>query len=468
MEQARISGRQGHHGTQESRGARGAGKAAGNQDTAAAQGADTTGFSFLLASLGDGGLPTDTADAATWQADAQDPAALAALQSGLPYAVSVQPGGAGVADGGRWPGTAGAGAQSALNTQAAAGGLAGLAGAGGMAGQNGLSGMAFGAEKAGVESLVGQTALLDGAAEAAGVNGTGLGGSAAPWRGGVAGRFQSTLAAAGADASAGATLGSALRSSAKDDKKASTADLGGATSLAAAAATATPSLERKEFLAAAGASPAGGRGGLDDSLAIAASPLSGVGDLAAAGGDARASARGGESSGQGAGASQAPAGVGESGHKVQGGDAAFSLDAAAVDPAQAAMEDQLAEQVAFWVNQKTQNAELTLDRDGQPVEVVVSLTGNEAHVTFRSDQAHTREMLDHSVAQLRDLLQAEGLQLSGMTVGTSGGQDGGRGGESAQGDGRPGARQATVQAAAPAGAATRAQQVTDRSVDIFV
>lgn len=48
-------------------------------------------------------------------------------------------------------------------------------------------------------------------------------------------------------------------------------------------------------------------------------------------------------------------------------------------------EDRVAEQVAYWVNQKTQNAELTLQRDGHPVEVSVSLSGNEAHVSFRGD-----------------------------------------------------------------------------------
>lgn len=73
--------------------------------------------------------------------------------------------------------------------------------------------------------------------------------------------------------------------------------------------------------------------------------------------------------------------------------------AGVADPSQIPMEDQIAEQVAYWVHQKTQNAELTIDRDGQPVEVSVSLTGNEAHVAFRSDQSQTRDMLDTSVAQ---------------------------------------------------------------------
>lgn len=89
----------------------------------------------------------------------------------------------------------------------------------------------------------------------------------------------------------------------------------------------------------------------------------------------------------------------------------------AATPLQSGFADQLTEQVAYWVNQKTQNAEFTLDRDGQPVGVSVSLNGLEAHITFRSDQAQTRDMLDASTAQLRDLMQQQGLSLAGVSVG---------------------------------------------------
>ncbi|CAN7441731.1 flagellar hook-length control protein FliK [Acidovorax sp. LjRoot38] len=147
-----------------------------------------------------------------------------------------------------------------------------------------------------------------------------------------------------------------------------------------------------------------------------------------------------------------------------------SLDGATVfaDPAQAGVEEQVAEQVAYWVNQKTQNAELTLNRDGQPVEVSVSLSGNEAHVTFRSDQSQTRELLDRSMAQLSELLRSEGLVLSGMSVGTSAGQRDDAGGAERQGQ-RDGARQAKVVAAAPTGTASLLRGgAPDRAVDVFV
>lgn len=135
-----------------------------------------------------------------------------------------------------------------------------------------------------------------------------------------------------------------------------------------------------------------------------------------------------------------------------------------------AAEEQVAEQVAYWVNQKTQNAEMTLHKDGQPVEVSVSLSGNEAHVSFRSDQQETRALLDQSMAQLSELLRSEGLVLSGMSVGTSGQGDSGSKGDPGASSGRNGARQAQVVSKAPAGTASLVRGVgaPDRTVDIFV
>jgi flagellar hook-length control protein FliK len=145
------------------------------------------------------------------------------------------------------------------------------------------------------------------------------------------------------------------------------------------------------------------------------------------------------------------------------------LDSATVfaDPAALPAEEQVADQVAYWIHQKTQNAELTLHRDGQPVEVSVSLSGNEAHVSFRSDQAHTRELLDGSMAQLSELLNGEGLVLSGMSVGTSASH--GRGTAEQQHQ-RDGARRTQVLSSDPAAAAPllRRGSAPERVLDIFV
>ena len=74
------------------------------------------------------------------------------------------------------------------------------------------------------------------------------------------------------------------------------------------------------------------------------------------------------------------------------------------------------EDMRFWLQGKQQRAEVVMDKDGQPVRVQVALRGNAAHVTFHADQAQTREMLDASVAQLKDMLQQQGLELAGVSV----------------------------------------------------
>ncbi len=140
---------------------------------------------------------------------------------------------------------------------------------------------------------------------------------------------------------------------------------------------------------------------------------------------------------------------------------------AVADPAMVGAEDAVAEQVAYWVHQNIQNARMTVKHDGQPVEVSVSLTGNEAHVAFGSDEVQTRELLDGSVAQLRDMLRQEGLVLSGVTVGESGRRQGDEGASSGNPKNAPRQAQVVVPAVdvQPAG---RARVQGDRAVDIFV
>lgn len=66
-----------------------------------------------------------------------------------------------------------------------------------------------------------------------------------------------------------------------------------------------------------------------------------------------------------------------------------------------------------------QTAELTVDAFGAPVDVTISLNGSQAEVTFQSDQADTRALLGGAVSDLQNLLQQEGLMLSGVSVGGS-------------------------------------------------
>lgn len=140
---------------------------------------------------------------------------------------------------------------------------------------------------------------------------------------------------------------------------------------------------------------------------------------------------------------------------------------AALAVADEQLSEQLADQVSYWVQHNTQNAEVTLDRDGLPVEVRVALTGEQAHVSLRSDQAEARQLLNSGREQLQDMLQRQGLQLAGMTVGAGAGDGAAR--QDGRGDGRQGAQRAGVRAVtAETAGMHRAGGVGERSVDIFV
>jgi len=93
-----------------------------------------------------------------------------------------------------------------------------------------------------------------------------------------------------------------------------------------------------------------------------------------------------------------------------------------VAPTVAVVADtQVAETVSYWVTHGVQSAELTLDGFGnEPVEVRISLNGDQAQIDFWSNQADVRQVLEDASAQLKEMLSSEGLQLTGMSVGTSG------------------------------------------------
>ena len=142
---------------------------------------------------------------------------------------------------------------------------------------------------------------------------------------------------------------------------------------------------------------------------------------------------------------------------------------AALDPPAAGAEDAVTEQASYWVSENLQNAELTVTHEGMPVEVSVSLSGKEAHVAFRSDESQTRELLDASQDQLRDMLGNEGLVLSGVSVGESGARNASGEGAAAQrgrAAGRVGVQVPVAEGASEA--RSRPNVLTDRAVDVFV
>jgi flagellar hook-length control protein FliK len=139
-----------------------------------------------------------------------------------------------------------------------------------------------------------------------------------------------------------------------------------------------------------------------------------------------------------------------------------------------APEMQVAEQVTYWVSQNVQNAELTLDGLGQsPVEVSISVQGKEAQINFRTDEAATRGVLEAASAHLKDLLQREGMVLSGVSVGTSGGRDASGDSSGAARRARHAARQGAIAPLQVGGVTApetgrRVAAGAGRSVDLFV
>ena len=146
-----------------------------------------------------------------------------------------------------------------------------------------------------------------------------------------------------------------------------------------------------------------------------------------------------------------------------------SVDAPAPAPSAGAEAQPLAEQLRYWISQGVSSAEWTMAGDADPVQVSLSMQGNEASIAFRSEQAGTRELLAGAVDQLRDLLQREGVVLSGVSVGAHGsGAQGQQAGQEAAARAavlrRPAG--ASVQAAAPVSAP--AARSTAGGIDLFV
>jgi flagellar hook-length control protein FliK len=132
---------------------------------------------------------------------------------------------------------------------------------------------------------------------------------------------------------------------------------------------------------------------------------------------------------------------------------------------------QVAEQVTYWVGQGVQNAEIEVRGIVEsPIQISIDLQGVEAHVAFHAEQPETRMVLQEAVPQLRESLEREGLVLSGVSVGSSGGEDRSQRQAKGQDEGRRvgQVRAATTVAAATPAARPRMGGSSGRSVDLFV
>lgn len=450
METVRTSSppQHGTSATQGARATRGSAKAAG-ADSAGAQ-SPQDAFAALLAALGgddgllaqEGGLPLadDEGTGADASGLAQDPAGLWGPSPQQPWNAAAVAQAAAQAAGGN-----GGAGQGAAPLQAAA------------AAWNAVA--ALGAQAP--DSLVAQTASIDKAADLTQAvdNPPGLAGSG-PGKGATA-RWMGWNAAAAASGTAGAQAAPA-HATVVPDKKAGV-DLLAAAAPVGPATVAQPGTERRDMLPGAGMERLAAMPG-DPAAALVA----GLQDAASASSEGRQSSAREGGAGEG-GAQPAHASVGGAEQVFEPGALMPDGSGVAADATQQAADEQMAEQVAFWINQNNQSAEMTLDRDGQPVQVRVSVSGNEAHVVFRSDQVQTREALDASMAQLRELLQSQGLVLAGATVDSS--ASGGSQREPGQRQGgQPGRAQVAVPGVegAVSGARATAQQQGRGGLDVFV
>lgn len=140
-----------------------------------------------------------------------------------------------------------------------------------------------------------------------------------------------------------------------------------------------------------------------------------------------------------------------------------------VDPSMLSPEAAVAvaDTVNYWVTQGVQNAQLKLDGfGGDPVEVSISLKGDEAQIDFRTDQPEVRQILESAVDHLKDLLTNEGLVLSGVSVSASG--QGGAGAQEQRN--RADVRQMAIVTpeAVPTATRQRANPAVGKALDLFV
>lgn len=122
----------------------------------------------------------------------------------------------------------------------------------------------------------------------------------------------------------------------------------------------------------------------------------------------------------------------------------------------------------YWMSGDMKNAEMKLEGFGEsPVEVSISVHGNQTHVAFRTDEMQTRLALEDAGATLKDMLSKEGLDLAGVSVGTSGSGGNGAQDRRTPPDSRP-ARIDNLTSKFPAGTSGHIGKLRTGALDVFV
>jgi flagellar hook-length control protein FliK len=80
-------------------------------------------------------------------------------------------------------------------------------------------------------------------------------------------------------------------------------------------------------------------------------------------------------------------------------------------------EDQVGQKVVYMVGSEDQTASLTLNPpDLGPMQVVLSVTNDQASVTFSSNQQEVRQALENALPRLREMMSESGIALGSATV----------------------------------------------------
>jgi flagellar hook-length control protein FliK len=104
-----------------------------------------------------------------------------------------------------------------------------------------------------------------------------------------------------------------------------------------------------------------------------------------------------------------------------------------------AWENQVGQKVVWMVGSEEQTASLTLNPpDLGPMQVVLSVTNDQASITFSSNQQEVRDALENAMPRLREMMSESGIALGNATV--NAGMPDGRQAQQQQQDGNNGTR----------------------------
>lgn len=133
--------------------------------------------------------------------------------------------------------------------------------------------------------------------------------------------------------------------------------------------------------------------------------------------------------------------------------------------------DQVGQKIVYMVGSEDQTAELTLNPpDLGPVQIVLSVSNDQASVTFSSNQEEVRQALENALPRLREMMSESGIALGNATVdsgnsGNNGAQDGS--GSNRSGNGRRNTMTDNAEADPTVRTVTRTIAVGNGAVDTF-